>query len=79
MAGEDEIEMTHLRLQDPPRAIKEEDKLVHEYLDQFTDDDEIETNEVYNYVFSHASQKLKAYMKMIEKTLEDAKRRGARV
>ena len=70
--------MIYCRLADAPEKIESEgNRLVQEYLSQFSDDDEIQTSEVYDYVLSHASRELRAYMDMVEKIHADAKRRGA--
>lgn len=70
--------MIYCRLADAPGEIESEgNRLVQEYLSQFSDDDEIQTSEVYNYVLSHASRELRAYMDMVEKIHADAKLRGA--
>lgn len=80
MAGEDEITVIHYRLANPPEEIQRElEILFDEYYAQFDEDDEVPENGFQQYKLEHGSVGLKAYMKMIEKTLEDAKRRGARV
>lgn len=77
MAGKGEEKVTYLRLADPPKKIAEEqNRLLQEYLDQFSDDDEIPDGGWKEYLWSHASPALLAYMKSVRRTIERAQRRG---
>ena len=71
--------MVHLRLADPPEDVKQElKKLTGEYLNQFSDDDVVPENGIYEYQRAHGSPKVIARLDMVDKILEDAERRGAR-
>ena len=71
--------MVHLRLADPPEDVKQElKKLTEEYLNQFSDDDVVPENGIYEYQRAHGSPKVIARLDMVDKILEDAERRGAR-
>ena len=77
MAGKGEEKVTYLRLADPPKKIAEEqNRLLQEYLDQFSDDDEIPDGGWKEYLWSHASPALLAYMKSVRRTIERAQRGG---
>lgn len=67
----------YLRLADPPKKIGEErHRLIQEYLDQFSDDDEIPENGPREYIWAHASLALRIYMKKIDRIIEKARRGG---
>lgn len=77
MAGKGEEKVTYLRLADPPKKIGEErHRLIQEYLDQFSDDDEIPDGGLEEYLWAHASPALRAYMKKIDRIIENARRGG---
>ncbi len=77
MAGKGGEKVTYLRLADPPKKIAEEqNRLIQEYLDQFSDDDEIPENGPREYLWAHASPALRAYMKKIDRIIERAQRGG---
>lgn len=77
MAGKGEEKVTYLRLADPPKEIEEEARrLTDEYLDQFSDDDEIPENGPREYQRAHASPALLAYMDEIDRIKEEARRGG---
>ena len=60
--------------EDVARELK---KLTEEYLSQFSDDDVVPENGIYEYQLAHGSPKVIARLSMVDKILEDAKRRGA--
>ena len=73
----EEEKVAYLRLADPPKKIAEEqNRLLQEYLDQFSDDDEIPDGGPEEYLWSHASPALRAYMKKIDRIIEKAQRGG---
>ena len=72
--------MTHYRLEDPPEEIeKEARRLLQEYFNQFSDDDEIPEGGVAEYRYAHASKELKAYLDDIAKLRAEAERDGVMI
>lgn len=70
--------MIYAKIEAPPEDVGQElKKLTEEYLNQFSDDDVIPENGIYEYQRAHGSPKVIARLDMVDKILEEAKRRDA--
>ena len=68
--------MIYAKIEAPPEDVGQEMKrLNEEYLNQFSDDDVVPENGIYEYQRAHGSPKVIARLDMVDKILEDAKRR----
>ena len=70
--------MIYVKIESPSEDVAHElKKLTEEYLNQFSDDDVVPENGIYEYQRAHGSPKVIARLDMVDKILEDAKRRGS--